>query len=39
VRESEDAVDIANYIVHNPERKGLVVDPGDYRWSGTPDPM
>jgi putative transposase len=39
VRDNEDAPGVANYILHNPVRKGLVVDPGDYRWSGTPDPM
>jgi len=39
LRESEDALDIAEYIRQNPVRKGLVLAPEEYRWSGMPDPM
>ncbi len=34
VRENEDLRAIANYILNNPVRKGLVESAGDWRWSG-----
>jgi putative transposase len=39
LRKSEDARQIAEYIMANPVRKGLVEAPEEYRWSGMPDPM
>jgi REP element-mobilizing transposase RayT len=39
VRKSDDGLQIAAYILDNPVRKGLVIEPGAYCWSGTPDPL
>jgi REP element-mobilizing transposase RayT len=39
LRASEDASPIAEYILQNPVRKGLVGDAHLYRWSGLPDAM
>ena len=32
VRQEEDLENLANYVIHNPVRAGLVVEPGDYRY-------
>jgi REP element-mobilizing transposase RayT len=37
VREDEDLLKIAVYILHNPVRRGLVTAPAEYRWAGIPD--
>src|SRR5205085_4394603 len=39
LRLTEDAQAIADYILANPVRKGLVKEPGDYFYSGMPDPL
>ena len=39
VRPSEDGTRIAEYVLANPVRKGLVVEEADYQWSGMPDPL
>jgi hypothetical protein len=39
VRRAEDGMMIAQYILDNPVRKGLVPEPESYRWSATPDPL
>jgi putative transposase len=39
VRRSEDLRAIAEYIINNPVRKGLVESSEAYQWSGLPDPL
>jgi REP element-mobilizing transposase RayT len=39
VRRSEDGKRIAQYILENPVRKGLVETVEAYPWSGMPDPL
>jgi REP element-mobilizing transposase RayT len=39
VRKHEDAAGIAQYILQNPVRKGLVDSAEGYPWSALPDPM
>jgi REP element-mobilizing transposase RayT len=39
VRKTEDGRRIAQYIIENPVRKGVVADPDDYPYSGMPDPL
>lgn len=39
LRRREDARPIAEYIVANPLRKGMVREVAEYPWSGWPDPM
>jgi putative transposase len=39
LRRSEDGRAIAEYILQNPERKGLVREASEYPYSGLPDPM
>jgi putative transposase len=39
VRRSEDGGRIAQYILENPVRKGLVGEVEAYPWSGLPDPL
>jgi len=39
VRRSEDGTHIAQYILENPVRKGLVQEADAYPWSGMPDPL
>ena len=39
VRRSEGLREIAEYIINNPVRKGLVESSGAYRWSGLLDPL
>jgi putative transposase len=39
VRRSEDGGRIAQYILENPVRKGLVGEADAYPWSGMPDPL
>ena len=39
LRKSEDGAQIAEYILQNPVRRGLVDDVSAYPYSGLPDPM
>lgn len=39
VRDDEDAQRIADYILNNPVRTGLVEQPQEYSYSGMPDPL
>jgi putative transposase len=39
VREEEDLLAIAEYILENPVRKGLVSSAEDWRWSGNMFPL
>ena len=39
VRASEDLRDIAEYILQNPVRRGLVSRPDEWRWSGEMNPL
>jgi REP element-mobilizing transposase RayT len=39
VREEEDLLEITNYILHNPVRKGLAKKPEDYPWCGVIDSL
>jgi putative transposase len=39
IREDEDLVEIAAYILANPVRKGLSNEPDAYEWSGMPEPL
>jgi putative transposase len=39
VRRSEDGRAIAQYIVDNPIREGLIQENEEYAWSGTPDSL
>jgi REP element-mobilizing transposase RayT len=39
VRMGESGALIAEYILQNPVRRGLVNEAAEYLWSGTPDPM
>jgi putative transposase len=39
VRRSEDLRAIAEYVLDNPVRKGLVASSEDYRWSGLAEPL
>lgn len=39
LRGSESGMRIAEYILANPVRAGLVDQADDYPWSGTPDPI
>jgi REP-associated tyrosine transposase len=39
LRRAEQGQAVAEYILQNPVRKGLVAVAEDYPWSGTPDPL
>jgi REP element-mobilizing transposase RayT len=39
VRREESVLRIADYILHNPVRKGLCDRADEYRWSGIPEPL
>jgi REP element-mobilizing transposase RayT len=39
LRGNEDARTVAEYILANPVRKGLIGSPEEYKWNGTPDAM
>lgn len=39
LRRTESGRRVAEYILHNPVRKGLVSEAEAYEWSGTPDPL
>ncbi len=39
VRDEESLLEIAEYILNNPVRKGLVERPEDWRWSGHLTPL
>ncbi len=39
LRQSEDGGRIAEYILQNPVRKGLVEEAAEYPYSGSPDPL